>query len=213
MCRHIILSCAVCGVRASALPEVKAGHLFLVVGPSGAGKDSLLDAARRHFADTTAYLFPSRIITRPADAASEAHIPIDPDAFAILAESGGFALHWQAHGHRYGIPMAIRAALRDGQHVVVNVSRTMIDAAREQFSTVHILSVIADPAILAARLNTRGRETGNDLETRLARAHLSRPAGDDVTEIDNSGDLAESTAAFIAAIEAVGTPATLAANG
>jgi len=176
------------------------GCLILVVGPSGAGKDSLLDAARRHFDARADLLFPRRVITRPADAGGEDHIPITPSVFRNLAAENAFALHWQAHGLSYGLPITINPALKNGRHIVANVSRTVLDDARARFSHVVVLSIIADPTVLAERLCKRGRETGGDLEARLARAHLLRPAGDDVVEIDNSGALSESTSAFIAAI-------------
>jgi ribose 1,5-bisphosphokinase len=211
MPRHTTLLCGASGVPVSVLHNKEAaggtsisheaGCLFLVVGPSGAGKDSLLDAARHHFAGDPVLFFPERLITRPADAGGEAHIPIDPETFESLARSDGFALHWRAHGHSYGISMAIRAALFDGRHVVVNVSRTVLDTARAKFSKVSVLSIVADPEVVAARLRVRGREEDNDIEARLARAALARPAGDDVVEIDNSGNLEEAEHQFIAAIK------------
>lgn len=176
------------------------GRLFLVVGPSGAGKDTLIEAARRHFSGRHDVVFPARIITRPADAGGELHTPVTPETFSADAASGAFALHWFAHGLGYGIPAAITSNLTQGRHVVTNVSRTVLDDARNQFSNVSILSVSANPEVLATRIRGRGREQGNDLTTRLARARLLRPIGNDVVEIDNSGDLAISSAAFIAAI-------------
>ncbi len=176
------------------------GRLFLVVGPSGAGKDTLIEAARRHFAGRHNVVFPARTITRPADAGGELHTPVTSDTFSAHAASGAFALHWFAHGLGYGIPATITSDLTQGRHVVTNVSRTVLDDARNQFRDVSILSVTANPEVLATRIRDRGREQGSDLTTRLARARLLRPIGNDVVEIDNSGDLAISSAAFIAAI-------------
>ena len=199
-----------CGAAASALRNdgmVQAarlpGCLILVVGPSGVGKDSLLDAARGHFENRADLLFTRRVITRPADAGGETHIPVSAPAFRTLAAEGGFALHWEAHGLSYGLPITINPALSNGQHIVANVSRTVLDDARARFGKVAVLSVVADPAVLAERLRKRGREAGIDLESRLARAHLSRPAGADVIEIDNSGAFSDSADIFIGAIEEV----------
>ena len=52
------------------------GTLFLVVGPSGVGKDSLLDGARKKLVSYRWVSFPQRIITRPVDAGVEPHISV-----------------------------------------------------------------------------------------------------------------------------------------
>jgi len=164
-------------IRSGTQTLLEPGCLILVVGPSGAGKDSLLDAARRHFNANPAILFPRRIITRAKGAGGEEHIPVTPAVFRNLAAEGAFALHWHAHGLSYGLPMTINPALKNGRHIVANVSRTVLDDARARFRHVAVLSVVADPAVLADRLRGRGRETGDDLAARLARASFQARGG------------------------------------
>ena len=96
--------------------------LVLVVGPSGAGKDTLLDAARRKLAGDTRFRFVRRVITRPANAGGEDHDPVTEAEFATRH----FALQWQAHGLRYGIPADIADDLASGRVVIANVSRAVI---------------------------------------------------------------------------------------
>lgn len=186
----------------SATPEMRAGQgrLFLVVGPSGAGKDSLIAAAHARLRDDPAFVFPQRLITRSAAAGGEPHIAITMDDFDRMQAAGRFALSWRAHGLGYGVPVEIAADLAAGRRVIVNASRTMLDQARETFPDLRILSIQATPEILAARLAARGRTTDGDLTARLARAALSRPEGADVIEIDNSGEMAVATAVFLAAV-------------
>ena len=109
--------------------------LVLVVGPSGAGKDTLLEAARQVLADDPRFRFVRRVITRPADAGGEAHEAVTEAEFAARK----FALQWQAHGMRYGIP----ADAIDGAAVAVaNVSRTVVAEAARQFR-VRVIEVTA----------------------------------------------------------------------
>jgi ribose 1,5-bisphosphokinase len=139
--------------------------LVLVVGPSGAGKDTLLNAARRALAGDVRFRFARRVITRQADPGGEDHEPVTPAQFAARA----FALQWQAHGLQYGIAADITTDLAAGAVVVANVSRAVIAAAAERFP-VRVIEVTAPPDVLAARLAARGRETAADIAARLARA-------------------------------------------
>lgn len=179
------------------------GRLVPVVGPSGVGKDSLLAAACRHFADDLAVVFPRRVITRPADAGGEDHIAIDDATFDRLLREGGLALHWAAHGLRYGIPVSILSDLGRGAVVVVNTSRSIIDDVRFRFPGTVILSITAARARVAERLAQRGREAAAEIARRLERADTLTVAGPDVVEIDNSGDLAVAEAALIAALQSL----------
>lgn len=173
------------------------GVLHLVVGPSGAGKDALIDAARTARPDI---LFPTRVVTRPADAGGETHDAADAAAFTARAAAGDFALSWAAHGLSYGVPRAIEAALAEGRHVVVNVSRATIPEARARYAPLRILRIDAPEAVRAARIAGRGRETGAEAASRLARALPCPVEGPDVAVLDNGGDLGDARAAFLAAL-------------
>ncbi|MDF1749998.1 MAG: phosphonate metabolism protein/1,5-bisphosphokinase (PRPP-forming) PhnN [Alphaproteobacteria bacterium] len=177
------------------------GRFIAVVGPSGAGKDSLIDAARDHFGVDGPVRFVTRTITRPQDAGGEAHEPLSESDFRARAAAGGFALHWQAHGLSYGIPMDIQNTIAQGTSVLANLSRSVIEDIRRRYPNPLILVVTASPEILAKRLSARGRETMEDVEARLRRTSATFPIGDDVITIQNNGMLAEAQAAFIAAIE------------
>ena len=60
---------------------MQTGVLVLVVGPSGAGKDTLMDAARAGLAADPRYRFARRLITRPAMAGAEDHDSCDEAGF------------------------------------------------------------------------------------------------------------------------------------
>ncbi len=173
---------------------MEAGVLVMVVGPSGAGKDTVIDAARQALAVEPRFHFPRRVITRPANAGSEDHEPATEAAFAARA----FALQWQAHGLRYGIPAAIADELARGRVVVANVSRTVLAEAARRFPARAIL-VTAPAAVLAGRLAHRGREAAAAIATRLAR-EVALPPGLPVETILNDATPQVGAARFLAAL-------------
>lgn len=173
------------------------GTLFLVVGPSGAGKDSLIAGARKHLADDPGTRFVKRVITRAGDAGGEDHLATTAEAFARERAAGAYALSWEAHGLGYGLPADIEADLAAGRSVVANVSRGVIDEARRRFAPVRVIVVTAPVEVLARRLAERGRETEADIAERLARAGYATPEGDDVTVIENAGALNDAVARLL----------------
>lgn len=143
--------------------------LVLVVGPSGAGKDTLLDAARQALDGDARFRFARREITRPAAAGGEAHIAVDIETFNRRRAAGHYALHWEAHGHGYGISADIAEDLAAGAVIVANVSRTVIAGAAARFR-VRVLEITAPPVLLAQRLRARGREPEAQVAARLTRS-------------------------------------------
>jgi ribose 1,5-bisphosphokinase len=151
------------------------GRLVLVVGPSGAGKDTLLGLARAACLNDERIVFPRRVVTREASS-FEDNEQISLDAFRLARSQGEFAIHWEAHGHCYALPRAIDDELRAGRTVVAYVD-------------VVVVSITAPPEILAERLAARARSSDGQIENRLRRAVDSGAAAPDVT-ISNVGDVA-----------------------
>jgi ribose 1,5-bisphosphokinase len=176
------------------------GALILVVGPSGAGKDTLLAGARSRLGDR-GFVFPRRIITRPAEAGGEDHVAVTAEDFERRKAAGAFALSWSAHGNAYGIPACITDDLAAGRHVVVNVSRTVIDEARRRFARVGAVVVQAPRDALEARLKARGREDDGAVARRLDRATAHGVGGDGVVEVVNDGTVDQGIARLVAALE------------
>lgn len=178
------------------------GTLYLIVGPSGAGKDSLIDGAKAALGTDEHYIFPRRYITRPANAGGESHIPVGSNMFSTMVERGDLLLHWHAHNLRYGVPASVDEHLAQGRNVVLNVSRTVVNDARAQLAPVKIIYITVSDEILAERLRNRGRESKSDIAKRVARAREYLITGDDVCTIDNGGELEHSINAFLRAIGA-----------
>jgi ribose 1,5-bisphosphokinase len=158
--------------EALTIPEMNTaigpGKLVLVVGPSGAGKDTLLSLARAACADDSTIVFVRRVVTRESSSAED-NEQISVDAFGEACARGAFAIHWEAHGHSYGLPRSIEDDIRAGRTVVANVSRTVIPALRQAYANVVVVSITAPADVLAARLAMRKRGSDGNIAQRLAR--------------------------------------------
>lgn len=166
---------------------IRHGVFVAVVGPSGAGKDTVIGYAKALFADETQLEFVRRVITRPSDAASEDHDTLADAAFAEADADGAFAISWEAHGLRYGLPADVDWSVSNGHVVVANVSRAIIPTLRERYANLAIVEITASPEVLAERLAMRGRESRGEVLARLARSASVTLSGPGVTSIDNSG--------------------------
>jgi phosphonate metabolism protein PhnN/1,5-bisphosphokinase (PRPP-forming) len=156
-----------------------------VVGPSGAGKDTLMAGARAALAGIPAIRFARRVITRPAEAGGEEHLPTTPAEFARLRAAGVFALSWDAHGLSYGIPAEAAAGIGQGVVVVANLSRGVLAEAAARFPLT-VLEITAPAELRAARLASRGRESVEDVARRLSR-EAPLPGGLRVHRVVNDG--------------------------
>jgi len=161
------------------------GRLVLVVGPSGAGKDTLLGLAQAACTDDQNVVFPRRVVTRESSAAED-NIAMSPDEFRRGIDHGDFAVHWEAHGHSYALPLDINDDIRAGRAVVVNVSRTVIAALRQAYANVVVVAITAPPDVLAQRLAARARHSDGNIADRLSRGVEDVSAQADVT-ILNAG--------------------------
>ena len=176
----------------------------MVVGPSGAGKDALIERAKLAFAGDKRFVFARRIVTRAAMA--EDHDTLDTRAFDEAEARGAYLLSWHAHDLGYGLPIDLRSDLEQGRIVIANVSRGVILQAEALGFRVHVLHVTADPVILAARIAARGRESMAEVRARLARIAPLQWREAKVVEIRNEGPLELGAELFINALQHCAEP-------
>jgi ribose 1,5-bisphosphokinase len=175
------------GWQGSALGDerIGPGWLVLVVGPSGAGKDTLIAYAREQCRAEANIVFPRRMVTRPASSAED-HATVSAETFEATAAAGGFALWWRAHELSYGVPRSIDGDIRAGRTIVCNVSRTIIAPARARYARVAAVLVTAPADLRAARLAQRSRERAESVADRLRRGDALADVPVDFT-IENVG--------------------------
>jgi ribose 1,5-bisphosphokinase len=180
------------------------GRLIYLIGPSGSGKDSLLDAARETLAARGCRIV-RRVITRSAEATGEAAQAVSVERFEALQAEGAFALDWFANGLHYGIPIEIDQWLAEGQDVLINGSRGHLPQARARYPHMSVVLLTVDQAVLRERLQRRARESAEDIETRLARnAQFTQGLLADDPELialDNSGPLEQTVGRLMQHLE------------
>lgn len=201
------MDAAAAGLAARVREAGTGGAFVAVVGPSGAGKDTLIAHARVRLAGhrRPAVHFVRRVVTRVADAGAEDHDSLTPEEFAAAERAGAFALAWSAHGLSYGIPAAVDARIAAGEIAVANLSRGAVPALMRRYRNVAVVLVTASPEVLAARLAARGRESRAEVLARLARADdASLGAFAATVTVRNDGTPEEGGEALVAAILAAG---------
>lgn len=163
-------------------------RLIYVMGPSGAGKDSVLGWLRENLPQGLPVHWAQRTITRPVDAGGEAHEATDAAHFVHLKNQGEFAMAWEANGLHYGVRHAELSGLQHGHWVLVNGSRGHLHHAQQSHPGLQVVHITADPATLMQRLTARQRETPEEIRQRVERASaFAIPPG--TIQIHNNGTL------------------------
>ncbi len=167
------------------------------MGPSGAGKDSVLDRARASLTADAPVIFAHRYITRDASAGGENHVALTSREFALRLQHGLFAFHWQAHGNHYGIGREIHDWRHAGLTVVVSGSREHFGKAEGIDAGTHPVLITASPQQLAERLAGRGREDSGKAAARLDRGARYQVTDRRVVTIINDSALDTAAEEFV----------------
>ena len=165
-------------------------RLIYVMGPSGAGKDSVLSWVKAHLAEQNNIHWVKRTITRVTDPNGEAHESVTTEEFERLRADDAFSLVWHANQLDYGIRHIELAGIKQGCWVFLNGSREYLSEAAKKFPGLSIVHITADRQIIAERLIQRGRESADLIASRLARqAEVDIPLGSQYIEIFNNSTI------------------------
>ncbi len=176
------------------------GQLVCVVGPSGVGKDTLINAVCNARPDIHRA---RRVITRPASMGGEDFEGVSPEEFEARRRSDAFLFHWQAHGMSYGISTAESAYLKDGRTFIFNGSRAALPGILASYPDLCVILVSARPDTLAQRLAARGRESEKQIRDRLSRGQFALPEGIAHQVVQNDETLEEAVSQLLAALSQI----------
>jgi len=176
------------------------------MGPSGAGKDSVLSRARALLPTRAPVVFAHRYITRPADTGGENHVALSDQEFDLRRRCGLFAFEWEAHGNRYGLGCEIELWRRRGLTVVVSGSREHFNRAVGVDANTWPVLVTAPAERLAERLAARGREDSEAATARLQRGAAYTVDDTRLLTIVNDGSLDRAAGEFVSLLATLATP-------
>lgn len=173
------------------------GAFIAVVGPSGAGKDTIIDGAHKVLASKPRFRFVRRIITRKP--LHENNDKLSEQEFLRQRQQGRFCLDWFAHGIYYALPKSCVEEVKAGRIVIANISRDTIKLAATLFDNLTVVEINAPIEILNQRLTARKREKAIDIQERLQRASVTirLPENVNYQYIDNSKDIDSAVQRFL----------------
>jgi len=186
------------------------GTLFIVSGPSGAGKTTLINRVRKQVEPLGISLYFSVSHTTREPRAGEEHgkhyYYVSPAEFEIMAERGEFLECAYVHRHRYGTSRKeVVDRLNKGIDVILDIDyQGARQIAEDPELNSRSLNVFIFPPTLEAleqRLRDRGLNTDDEIETRLRKAIDEIDAGKGFYKyIIINDDLEEATECLKAAI-------------
>lgn len=177
-------------------------RLFFLVGPSGVGKDTLLNHLKMHQYSENQPLVAHRYITRPVRENDENHIELSDFDFNRRKQAGLFLFDWESHGYRYAVGREARKWVKEGQNVIVNGSRKYLSTALETYSKTTPIWITVSEQILRQRLTQRGRESAEEIELRIQRnRELESNKLDSCVYINNDQSIEDTVGQIIALID------------
>ncbi len=177
-------------------------RLLYTLGPSGAGKDSLLAWLKDRLAPDAPLHFARRVIDRAPQATGEQHESVSAESFERQCSLGAFALHWKANGHHYGVRHSEFSEQHEPHWVVLNGSRAHLPQAFERFPGLTVLHITASAEVLRARLIARQRENAVAVEARVQRSvDWKMPAGCQLLQVRNDTSLEEAGLQLLKALQ------------
>ena len=171
----------------TAITGAPGAQLVIISGPSGVGKDTIIEALRRRPRDPD-YHYVVTCTTRaprPGEVDGISYHFLDRAAFLALRDAGGLLEANEVHRHWYGTPRAeVADALVAGHDVILKIDVQGAQQVKERVEEA-LLIFIVPPSMetLFARLRTRATESADELEVRQRNAAIELARQDDYDHV------------------------------
>ena len=173
---------------------MRTGNLFVVSGPSGTGKGTIIAQLLKEVPDAWVSVSATTRRPRPGEEEGVAYYFMDRDEFLALAEEGGF-LEWAEYsGNCYGTPLvSVQREVAAGKQVILEIEVQGALQVKEKMPEAHLV-FIEPPSLeeLERRLRGRGTETDDVVRKRMETAlvELSHKMEYDIRLVNDDLDAA-----------------------
>lgn len=149
------------------------GLLFVVSGPSGAGKDTLVDALLKRLPRLRYSVSATTRPSRPGEAEGEDYFFLGREEFERRLTAGAFLEWFEYNGNLYGTPREfVERTLTQGYDLVMKPEVNGALAIKRGFPDAVLIFLAPDKfSHLRARLLARRTETNEEIARRLEIAH------------------------------------------
>ena len=143
----------------SNLRNVRLPHVFVISGPSGVGKDTVIELMRPLYPEAYFAVTATTRPRRPGEIDGVHYYFMDDDTFIARQADGEFLESAVVYGHHYGVPRSpIRTAIARGEDVFVKVD--VQGAASIRSLVPHAVMIFLLPESMGALLQRlRSRKT------------------------------------------------------
>ena len=176
-------------------PEPAHAMLVIISGPSGVGKDTIIEALQKrgHRPEYHYVVTCTTRVRRPNEIDGVSYNFVTLAEFAALREAGDLLEANEVHDNWYGTPKSgVRSALARGQHAILKIDVQGADVVRARVPDA-LLIFIAPPSVdaLLERLTSRATETADELALRQrnAAAEMARQKDYDYVVVNETGEL------------------------
>ena len=178
------------------------GPVFVVTGPSGAGKGTLVRALLGRFPELELAISATTREQRPGERDGVEYWFLTDDEFRQKIDAGDFLEHVEFAGHRYGTLRSEIDRIRGkGRVPVLELEIEGALLVREELGGAIAIFVSAPLEALETRLRARATESSGEIEERLAIARRQLEHEDDFDEVVRNDDLATAVEAMAAVVE------------
>lgn len=187
---------------------MRVGHLFIISGPSGAGKGTLVKELVRRKPETWVSVSATTRTPRPGERDGVDYYFLTPSEFEGRVRAGEFLEHAEVHGNRYGtLRRSVERRLTHGLDVILEIDPQGAFQVRKQMSGSRLIFVKTPSTDeLEKRIRHRGAESDEQIKTRLETARRELELEGHYDHVVLNDDVSRATDDLIAYIHSVSSP-------